>query len=403
MGERIAFRRKYRVSSGRISPYLIVVIVAFFVGLVSVLYQFRSTPPTRNSGAPAVAATQSADDSIAASRRNAIVRAAEKVGPAVVSIGVVTTRIVRGRNPMYDEFFDSFFRDFVPPTYYQRREAIPNIGSGVVVSRDGYIVTNYHVIQGAEKITIGTPDGRMLPGALAGMHEASDIAILKVAAEGLPYAPLGDSDDLMIGEWAIAIGNPFGNLIEDAHPSVTVGVISARKRSFKPGGGGQIYDDMIQTDASINPGNSGGPLVNAEGAVIGINTFILSSTGGSLGIGFAIPINRVKKMLAEVEQYGTVRHAWLGFTVLNIDEQTARSLGLPVGGAIVNSVDPNSPADEAGLKPGDVIVRVNTRVIRNANDAASAFGSVLVGESFSIDLLRKDEELRVTLIAREAQ
>ena len=248
---------------------------------------------------------------------------------AVVSIGVVTTRIVRGFNPLYDDFFDSFFREFLPPTrYYKYRESIPNIGSGVIVSRDGYVVTNQHVVREAEEITVVTPDGLKLTGTVAGVHEASDIAVIKVEADDLPYAPLGDSDNLMVGEWAIAIGNPFGNLIEDAHPSVTVGVISARKRSFKPSGAGQVYRERIQTDAAINPGNSGGPLVNADGEVIGINTFIFTRSGGSLGVGFAIPINRVKRVLEEVRTHGKVRDVWLGFTVITVDNETARALKL---------------------------------------------------------------------------
>jgi serine protease Do len=403
MSERIEFRRKQRISSGR----MVGLTILGFFGLVVIL----TLTLTRLSGltqepvvtATLAEATESADDSITSSRRNAIVTAAEKVGPAVVSINVVTTRIVRGRNPMYDDFFDFFFRDFIPPArYYRFREAVPNIGSGVIVSPDGYVVTNEHVVQGAEEITVVTPDGLELSGTLLGEHEGSDIAIIKVDGTDLPYAPLGDSGTLMVGEWAIAIGNPFGNLIEDAHPSVTVGVISARRRAFKPDRGGRVYDDMIQTDAAINPGNSGGPLVNAEGDVIGINTFIFTRSGGSLGIGFAIPINRVKKILAEVKEYGKVRDVLLGFTVLTIDADRARALGLPAGGAVVNSVGINSPAHEAGLKPGDVIVRVNNRAIVDANDAVTAFGSVLVGEMYSIDVLRKNEELHLTLIAQEA-
>jgi serine protease Do len=349
--------------------------------------------------APAV---QLSNESVTQSRRNAIVTAAQKVSPSVVSIGVVATRIVRGRNPRYDDFFDSFFRDFLPPVYYKRHETFPDVGSGFIVSPDGYVVTNNHVVRGAEEITVVTPDGQEFDGTLVGVHESSDIAIIKIDADNLPYASLGDSDDLLVGEWAIAIGNPFGNLIEDAHPTVTVGVISARKRSFKPSGG-QIYDDMIQTDAPINPGNSGGPLVNAAGEVIGINTFIFSRSGGSLGIGFAIPINRVKKMLNEVREHGKIREVWLGFQVFDVDQQTAQALGLPTGGAVVGKVTLDSPADKAGIKPGDVVVRINSRLISDASDAASAFGSVLVGETFSIDVLRKDKELHLTLVAAEAE
>jgi serine protease Do len=403
MNRNIEFRRKDRIVPGRAPSFMAVAFLVFF-GLLIFLLSGRNSDElsTKKSMREIATAAQTVNESITESRRNAIVTAAERVSPSVVSIGVVTTRIVRGRNPRYDDFFDSFFRDFLPPVYYKRREAIPEVGSGVIVSPDGYVVTNYHVVHGAEKITVVTPDGRKLSGTITGVHEDSDIAIIKVDAEDLPYSPLGDSDELMVGEWAIAIGNPFGNLIEDAQPTVTVGVISARRRSFKPSGG-QIYDAMIQTDAPINPGNSGGPLVNAAGEVVGINTFIFSRSGGSLGIGFAIPINRVKKMLDEVREHGRIRDVWLGFQVVDIDKQTARALGLPAGGAVVGSVSIDGPADKAGLKPGDVVMRINSRLIENTSDAVSAFGSVLAGETFSIDVLRQDKELHLSLIAAEAE
>jgi len=398
----VGFRRKNRITPGRAPSFLAAAFLVFFGTLVFLLARRPDSAPSLAAAEKAEAAV-SANDSITRSRQNAIVAAAERVSPSVVSIGVVTTRIVRGRSPRYNDFFDSFFRDFLPPVYYKRREAIPNIGSGVIVSPDGYVVSNHHVVEGAEKITVVTPDGRELPGEIAGAHEASDIVIIKVDAEDLPYAPLGDSDTLMVGEWAIAIGNPFGNLIADAQPTVTVGVISARGRSFNPSGGGQVYDDMIQTDAAINPGNSGGPLVNADGEVIGVNTFIFTRGGGSLGIGFAIPINRVKKMLAEVRGHGAIREVWLGFKVIDVDKEMARALRLPSGGAVVGSVELDSPADGAGLRPGDVITRIDSRAIDNTDDALKAFGSVLVGETFSIEVLRKSEELHLTLTAAEVE
>jgi serine protease Do len=335
--------------------------------------------------------------------RTVIVDAANKASPAVVSIGVVTTQLVRGHVAEYDDFFNFFFGDTMPPSrLYKYRKATPNIGSGVIVSPDGLIVTNEHVVHGAEEITVVTPDGLTLPGKLLGVHEPSDIAVIKVdARQDLAYAAMGDSDGLMVGEWAIAIGNPFGNLLEDAHPSVTLGVVSAKMRSFKPDPSGRVYADMIQTDAAINPGNSGGPLVNYRGEAIGINTFIFTRSGGSLGIGFAIPINRVKKILHEVEQYGKVRGVLIGFAPATVDEETARALGLPAGGALVRSVELKSPADKAGVRPGDIISHVNKRAIRDADDVVTAFGSALVGESFSMTVLRADKELGLTLTAEE--
>lgn len=400
MNENVAFRRKHRTAPGRGPGFLALIFITLVAVLIYSMARLSTSSPPAIEPA-AAAATESADDSITASRQNAIVKAANDVGPTVVSIGVTTTRIVRGRNPFYDDFFDSFFRDFLPPTYYKYREAIPNVGSGVIVSPDGYIITNQHVVDGAEKITVVTPSGLSLEGKLLGVHEASDIAVISVEAEELPYAPMGDSDDLLVGEWAIAIGNPFGNLIEDAQPSVTVGVVSAQRRSFKPDRGGRIYTEMIQTDAAINPGNSGGPLVNSDGEIIGINSFIFTRSGGSLGIGFAIPINRVKRIIDEVKKYGKVRDVWEQFTFNNINNEAARALGLPMGGTVVTSVMIGSPAHKAGLLPGDIITRVNSRIVKDRTDAYSAIYSVLVGDTLTVDVLRKKQDLRITFPAEE--
>jgi serine protease Do len=392
----VQFRKKQRISPSRATSGIALAFIVLAVGAILLLQRLpKSHPPQQEAVAKEEhAATQE-------EVRTVIVDAANKASPAVVSIGVVTTRIVGERAPGYDEFFDFFFGNGTPPgRLYKYRETIPNIGSGVVVSTDGYIVTNEHVVHGAEEISVVTPDGQTLPGRLMGVQEASDIAVIKVQGEKLPYIAMGNSDDLMVGEWAIAIGNPFGNLIEDAHPSVTLGVVSAKMRSFKPGSSGRVYADMIQTDAAINPGNSGGPLVNYKGEAIGINTFIFTRTGGSLGIGFAIPINRVKKILDEVEKYGKVREVWWGFSVATVDEENARALGLPAGGAFVRSVELSG---QAGLEPGDIIARVNGRAIRDADDVITAFGAALVGDRFSMDVLRKNKEFQTTLVAEEAR
>lgn len=395
----IHFRKKRRIAPSRAVSGVALAFVAVGAILLFILGNARNSNSVEKGVAPGSAQAHLSPDEV---RQSVIVKAAEKASPAVVSIGVVTTRVVRERSPGYDEFFDFFFRDFVPPSrLYQYREAIPDIGSGFIVSPDGYIVTNEHVVHGAEEISVVTPDGLTLPGTLKGVHEASDVAIVKVDGKELPCLELGDSDNLMVGEWALAVGNPFGNLIEDARPSVTLGVVSAKMRSFKPASGGKVYVDMIQTDAAINPGNSGGPLVNEYGQAIGMNTFIFTRSGGSLGIGFAIPINRVKRVLDEVKKYGKVRPVWLGFTVTTVNEQTAGTLGLPAGGALVGSVELRSPADTAGLKAGDIIVRVDGKKIQDADDVINAFGSALVGETFSLDVLRKNQQLHLTLTAKE--
>jgi len=226
--------------------------------------------------------------SISTTRRNAIVLAAEKVEPAVVSISVEMTRVVQ-LSPFYDEFFNSFFRDVFPRREYH--EVIPKLGSGFIVNRQGYILTNHHVISDGERFFVTLSDGREFEAKLLGADRYADIAVLKIKGKNLPYAELGDSEKLIIGEWAIAIGNPFGNLLTGPEPTVTVGVISATNRTFYPSSSDEhIYQNMIQTDAAINPGNSGGPLVNAEGKVIGINTFIVTKSGGSMGIGFGFSV-----------------------------------------------------------------------------------------------------------------
>ncbi len=236
----------------------------------------------------------SVTDDVSASRTNAIVLAARKVSPAVVSVVVTQTRVVT-----YDPFgglgLDEFFRDFAPRRAF--RQEVKSMGSGVIISPDGDVVTNAHVVLNATQMKVTLPDNREFPAELEAIDETQDLALLKLKASDLPAATLGNSGDLMIGEWSIAVGNPFGFMIEDVQPTVTVGVISALHRDIKSSGGGQVYADMIQTDAAINPGNSGGALVNAAGEVIGINTFIFSHSGGSEGIGFARPINDVKQFV----------------------------------------------------------------------------------------------------------
>ncbi|MEO0079373.1 MAG: trypsin-like peptidase domain-containing protein [candidate division WOR-3 bacterium] len=239
------------------------------------------------------------NEAITQSRTNAIVLAARRVSPAVVSVTVTQTRVVT-----FDPFagfgfeFDDFFRDFFPRHTY--RQEVKSMGSGVIVDKRGYIITNAHVVYNASRITVTLPDNRKFPAELIALDTELDLALLKISGKNLPVAPLGNSDDLMIGEWAIAIGNPFGFLIEDAQPTVTVGVISALHRDIRAYRSSGVYTDMIQTDAAINPGNSGGPLCNALGEVIGINTFIFSHAGGSEGVGFARPIGAVKRFMNDV-------------------------------------------------------------------------------------------------------
>ena len=225
------------------------------------------------------------------SRRNAITNAVELVEPAVVSVNVIKTEIIRGGPAFGFSFFDFF--DFFP-----RQRLIQSIGSGVIFNDRGHLITNAHVVEGATQIKVILPDKREFDADIVAVDNTHDIAILKISGNRIPCATLGSSDDLIIGEWSVALGNPYGFLMNDSKPSVSVGVISALNRNFAPRQDRRSYTNMIQTDAAINSGNSGGPLVNINGEVIGINTFIFSDKGGNIGIGFAIPINHVKEFIA---------------------------------------------------------------------------------------------------------
>jgi len=340
-------------------------------------------------------------ESVSRSRRTAIVAAAERVSPAVVSVSVVATRVVRADpfgSPFRDEFFDRFF----PPSLYKER--VPGLGSGVIVSADGIVVTNSHVVRNAEEIRVNLPDGRHFDAKLLGDSPVYDLAVLKIEGSKFPVARLGNSDSLVVGEWAIAIGNPFGYLIEDSQPTVTAGVVSATRRDIKaeatPSG---MYKNMIQTDASINPGNSGGALVNADGEVIGINAFIFTSGGGSIGLGFAIPINLAKRVTAEIRKYGRVRVAWPGMSLQAVTPALAQRLGWSEpGGLVVSGVDAGGPADRAGVKPLDRIRRVNSRITNDVEDAQSSIYGSQVGDKLTLEVDRDGKTRTVTLVLEEA-
>ena len=339
-----------------------------------------------------------ANESISTSRRTSIVTAVERAGPAVVSIVATFQMQRRGFSPMFD---DPLFGHFVVPRLYTREE--PNTGSGVVIDEAGYIVTNAHVVQQgdytAQRIQAVLTDGRSLGCTLVGVDVMTDLAVLHVEGEDIPAAALGRSDDIMTGEWAITIGNPLGLAIEDAQPAVAVGVVSALGRNFRRQQGSRtVYRDMIQTDATINPGNSGGPLVNAFGEVIGINTFILSESGGSEGVGFAIPIDRVRRVADELIQYGGPRRGWTGLSVIDITEYVAQELGIVNRlGVLVNEIDPDSPADLAGIMVMDVIRKINGEVITSYPDAREALYGSLVGDSIELEVEREGRLISLLL------
>ncbi len=342
-----------------------------------------------------------ANAQLSAARRNVISTAAERVSPAVVTVSVEATRMVRVA-PFGGLFRDPFFDQFMPSP--EQAQRISGLGSGVIVDASGVVLTNEHVVRDAEKVSITLPDGRQFVAEVLGGSPAYDLAVLRVKGGRLPAAPLGHSDDLVVGDWAIAIGNPFGNLLESTEPTVTAGVISATDRDIK-GGATQsgVYKHMIQTDAAINPGNSGGALVNADGEVIGINTFILSGSGGSVGIGCAIPIDLARRILDEVTRYGRVRVAWPGMQVQVVDGHLARQLGwAEEGGMVVTQVTPEGPAAKAGVQVRDRIRKVNGRAVNSVDDIQVSVYGRFVGDSLTLALERAGRTLTVPLVLAEA-
>jgi len=376
----------------KLFPYLM--IVALASALVVSLWTNWAVRPRRPILGTIVPASIS--DDVSASRTNAIVLAARKVSPAVVSVIVTQTRVVT-----YDPFgglgLDDFFRDFAPRRAY--RQEVKSMGSGVIISSDGDVVTNAHVVLNATRIKVTLPDNHEFPAELDGIDETRDLALLKLKTKDLPAATMGNSDDLMIGEWSIAIGNPFGFMIEDAQPTVTVGVVSALHRDIKPSGGGQVYADMIQTDAAINPGNSGGALVNAAGEVVGINTFIFSHSGGSEGIGFARPINDVKQFVKETRSSGGLTRyervkTGLGAAIADINPTLQGSFGLDYRrGVVVVEVEGGSVSETIGMAPGDVILMAQGKTV----GSAAAFARLYEHLAGTIDIVidRGGEQIRL--------
>ena len=281
--------------------------------------------------------------------------AAARLAPAVVSVNVL-----RRERQLPQDPFDQFFMP------RGSEQVVEGYGSGFIISPDGVVITNQHVTQGAEQIVVTTRDGRDLPAKILGEDPLTDIAVLKVEGSGLATAPLGNSTDLLIGEWVVAVGNPFAYLLGNAEPTVTAGVVSAVGRNLLPSQGQSgIYVGMIQTDAPINPGNSGGPLANALGEVVGVNSSIFTSSGGSVGIGFAIPIERALRVADELRRFGKVRRAWVGLDVAGAEDLRGWKR---VGGLRVTQVAAGGPAGRAGVVVGDVLVSARGRRLRTFLD-----------------------------------
>ncbi|MDG4596769.1 MAG: DegQ family serine endoprotease [Candidatus Contendobacter sp.] len=310
----------------------------------------------------------------------------ERITPAVVNIAT-ESRISLRRNPLLD---DPFFRHFFNVPDQPRERRAQSVGSGVVVdARRGYVITNHHVIDGVDTITVTLRDGRKLSAKAVGSDPQSDVAVIQIPSANLTALPLADSDNLRVGDFVVAIGNPFG-----LGQTVTSGIVSALGRT---GLGIQGYEDFIQTDASINPGNSGGALVNLRGELVGINTAILAPSGGNVGIGFAIPANMVSRLMNQIVAHGSVRRGQLGVSVQDLTPELARALNVPADrGAVIAQVSPRSAAARAGLKEGDVVLSINDKPIRDSGGLRNAIGLLEVGEAARLDILRDGKPMTLS-------
>ncbi len=336
---------------------------------------------------------QQNNDGLYNSRQNAITRAVTNVSPAVVGINVTQVRRYVRRNP-WSSIFPELYRDRM----YERK--VESVGSGFIISRDGYIVTNEHVVSNASQIVVTMTNGEHLSAELIGSDALTDIALLKISGDNFPYIEFGRSDNLIVGEWVIALGNPFGLVELNDQPTVTVGVISAIDRDWGRTKDGRLYLDMVQTDAAINHGNSGGPLVNSIGQVIGMNTFIFTGSQyneGFVGIGFAIPIDKINEVIAEIrEQGGINREYWLGIhDVRSLNRRIIRALDLNISeGVIITQIDPASPSYRSGLRDYDVIVAINGQKITGRDNFIDTLRDMdlKVGTELTFEIIREDQK-----------
>ena len=332
------------------------------------------------------------------SRYNAITRAIQNISPAVASVNVIQLKDIARKSPFSDPFFEFFF------PYELHREKVKSSGSGVVISPDGYVLTNYHVIENAHEIIVTLPGGEEYKSEIIGKDRFTDLALLKMEGSNFPYADLGNSDDLIIGEWVVALGNPYGLFDVSDQPTATVGIISALNMDFGQQESGQIFQDMIQTDAAINPGNSGGPLVNGLGEIVGINTFIYTGSNysqGSIGISFAIPINGAKQIAEELKNKGRIdRNYSTGLQVQSLNKRVARNLNLPfVKGVIVVEVEKGSSGDKAGIEIEDIILAVNGVQITSAQDIKNVIldQDIRSGDRITVKIYRDGVRKQVRL------
>jgi serine protease Do len=378
-------RRTFSISSMLVSSALCVLAG---VGISGAIDHFQSAGRTAPDGRASPSATQGLPD---------FANLAKQVGPSVVNVS--TTQIRKAaqgvplpfdRDDPMSEFWRRFFGGRIPGGQQRMR----GVGSGFIIDQNGTILTNYHVVDGAEKIVVTLSDGKNYDAEVIGKDQKTDIAVLKIdAGQNLPVVTFGNSDRMEVGEWVMAIGNPFG-----LDHTVTSGIVSAKGRRIGAG----PYDNFIQTDASINPGNSGGPLINLRGEVVGINTAIFSQSGGNIGIGFAIPTNTVKELLPQLREKGRVVRGFIGTTVQKITPEIAESLGLKQNnGALIADVVKGGPAERAGIKTGDIIVELDRKEIKDSSDLPPMVARITPGTTVQLKVVRDGKQLSLPLTVGE--
>lgn len=341
---------------------------------------------------------KNSDDDISKSRKNAITTTVESVSPAIV--GITVTEVREYQDP-FSNFFgdDPFFRQFFGNR--SLKQEVKGLGSGFIISSEGYILTNDHVAGNAKEIIVTMTNGQKYPAELIGTDMVSDVALLKIKGNNFPSVKLGNSDDVMIGEWAVAFGNPFGLFENIDKPIVTVGVVSAKGMNLNVENN-RSYRGLIQTDAVINSGNSGGPLVNSAGEVIGINTLIYTAgvSQAYIGYGFAIPINRVKSIVDELQKKGKVeRNFWTGMEVNIVDQRIAKYFGLKTAeGVIISDIKKTSPAEKCGLRVGDIIVEINGEKIQNEETIIAIINDARAGDVLKLKVYRDKKTFDVSLV-----
>jgi serine protease Do len=373
---------------------LTIIFIASFVYLNSkVQNDFFTSTNSKNISLTSLEQAKRFNDEITNSRENIITNTVQKVSPAIVGINVIEIR--QYRDPFSSFFDDPFFRQFFG-NRGNSSQKVQGLGSGYIISPDGYIVTNDHVAGNATEITITMTDGSHHEAKIIGSDPVSDICLLKIDGNNLPYVELGSSNNIIIGEWVIALGNPFGLFELNDKPTVTVGVISATGMNLEPINE-RYYLNMIQTDAAINGGNSGGALVNSIGQVIGMNTLIYTAGGvqGNIGLGFAIPIDKVKKIITELKENGKIdRDFQIGMSIQSIDAGIMKYYDLKSNkGVIITKILPNTPADNAGLKSGDIITEIDGYRISNEQTIFGVFQEFRAEQQIEIKIIRDNSEL----------